>query len=127
MDWGKFRTAFACGTTRISLRHLLVLPILIPFSEARMSKPNAIAAPIPVGILVRPSAKLAVVEDAAPKRAPSLLPPARPNPWLWFVTGGSVIYSALILAIGLSIHQPEPPAVSELATPIAPVEVAAIP
>jgi hypothetical protein len=124
---GKFRTAFAGGTTRISLRHLLVLPISIPFSEARMSKPNATAAPIPVGILVLPTAKRAPVEDAEPKRAPTLAPPARSSPWLWFVTAGSVIYAVLILVIGLSIHRSESTAVSEVSTPVAVIEVAAAP
>jgi hypothetical protein len=90
-----------------------------------MSKPNATAAPIPVGILVRPPAQRAKAEQ--PMRTPTLVPPSRPNPWLWIVTAGSVIYSALVLAIGLSLHRPETQAVSETATPIAVIEVAAAP
>jgi hypothetical protein len=92
-----------------------------------MSKPNATAAPIPVGILVRPLAQSAKVEDAAPKRAPTLVPPARSNPWLWVVTGGSVVYAALILAIGISVNRSEAPIVTELATPVTVIEVAAAP
>ena len=89
-----------------------------------MSKPNATAAPIPVGILVLPRAKVA---PPAPKRAPSLVPPLRGNPWLWIVSAGSVIYAALILALGLFISRPEPLPVGELAMPVATIEVAAAP
>jgi hypothetical protein len=90
-----------------------------------MSNPDApLVQPIPTGILVSAPSKNCSAKKPAPKRKATPRAPASQIPWLWIVTFGSVVWSALILTIGLCTGQSEPSQPAEPRPAFEPVAVA---
>jgi hypothetical protein len=85
-----------------------------------MSKAKGVSAPIPVAIPVSPPPALAAAERPAPKRVAS--PSPRKVPWSWIVTGGSIGWAVMILALGMYLQQrriqPEEPLAVMVAPPV---------